>query len=285
MTDDKSMERSLGLNQLKQIEEEGLSDKLAINVSVSGHMSSEISEKIKEILPPIGSFDNSEKNLELIEVANTWQGEGPNTGRQMLIVRFKHCNRKCKFCDTWIKMKTSVAGSYSINDINTALQKTKALMITGGEPTLQTEKISNLENTCQMLWRCDYQLANIETNGFAIDALLMEIDRMKLSQDKVINIIYSPKIFTENDYKVEIAKIYNVISNPMVYVKVVADKNEWCEKFIREIGNHHDRNKIYLMPLGVTVDEIASNWEYCVDLADELNLNISTRMHIVNNFT
>jgi len=284
MINDKSIERSLGLNQLKQLDEENLSDKLAINVSASDHISSEISEKIKEILPPSDSFDSSKKNLELIEVANTWQGEGPQTGRQMLIVRFKHCNRKCEFCDTWIKMKTSVAGSYSIDDINNALKKTKALMITGGEPTLQTENINNLENTCRMIQYCDYQLVNVETNGYAIDALIMEINKMVTSSSSKINIIYSPKIFTENDYKVEINKIYSVISNPMVYVKIVADKNKWCEKFIREIGNHHDRNKIYLMPLGVTVDEIASNWTYCVDLADELNLNISTRMHIVNNF-
>jgi organic radical activating enzyme len=226
----------------------------------------------------------NEQNIKLIEVADTWQGEGPNTGRQMLIVRFKHCNRHCEFCDTWIRMKTTSEGSYSLLDINKALVKTRALMITGGEPTLQSEEIRNLEQTISILQYCDYQLANIETNGYAIDALIMEIERLDLDQSK-INIIWSPKIFNEDDYNVEKTKIGCLLSNPMVFVKIVVDDNEWCEKFIRDIaGWTIDRNKIYLMPKGCTREEIALNWDSCINLADECDTNISTRMHIMNDF-
>jgi 7-carboxy-7-deazaguanine synthase len=226
-----------------------------------------------------------EYTLKLVEVADTWQGEGPNTGRQMLITRFKHCNRHCKFCDTWIKMKTSAEGSYSISDINQALMKTKALMITGGEPTLQTDDIRNLEQTLWMLEFCDYQLANIETNGFAIDALIMAIERTTNIDPSKINIIWSPKIFNENDLNVERTKIGCILENPMVYVKIVADGNEWSEKFIREVSARTtDRGKVYLMTLGTSVKELESNFEYCVDLADACNANLSSRMHIMNGF-
>lgn len=230
-------------------------------------------------------MDTSIKNIKLIELMNTWQGEGPNTGRQMLIARFKHCSMKCPYCDTWIKMKTSIEGLYSIDDINLALSKTRGLMLTGGEPTLENEsgEIKNLTNTLLMIEHCDYQVANIETNGFAIEILL---NNMAIKKDKIVKIMYSPKIFSEKDYKLGIQKVKDVISHPCVYLKIVADKTELTEQFIKEVASFTDsRSKIYLMPLGVTPEEIASNWVYCIDLADECNLNISTRMHIVHSFT
>ena len=277
--DDKKMEDVLGLDQLKQLEKESVQ-------KAEGHkplINPKLSDNVKEILEN-SIADNDVPMIKLIEVANTWQGEGPNTGRQMLITRFKHCNRRCDFCDTWIKMTSSIEGSYSIDDINAALKKTKALMITGGEPTLQTEKIKHLEHTLHMLEKCEYQLANIETNGHMIDMLIFEIDRMKLDQSK-INIMWSPKIFNENDYNIEKSRIGTVICNPMVYVKIVVDGNEWSNKFIKEISSRcGDKNKIYLMPLGVTKEEIAGNWDNCVDMADKYNTNISSRLHIMNDF-
>lgn len=276
--DDKNIEEALGLDQLKKLEEDA---KKELTIPKVGVINIELSEKVAKILT---KDEDSEPVIKLIEVANTWQGEGPNTGRQMLIARFKHCNKHCEFCDTWIKMKTSTEGSYSIDDLNEALSKSKALMITGGEPTLQTDKIKHLEHTLHMLKYCDYQLANIETNGHLVDALIFEIQRMELDQSK-INIIWSPKIFNEQDYIVEKMRIGSILNNPMIYVKVVVDDNEWSTKFIKEVSSQsYNKNKVYLMPLGVTKEEIASNWDKCVDLADECGVNISTRMHIMNDF-
>jgi 7-carboxy-7-deazaguanine synthase len=224
-----------------------------------------------------------DKNIRLVELANTWQGEGPDTGRQMLIARFKHCNLHCSYCDTWIKMKTTVEGSYSISDINSALEKTGGLMVTGGEPTLETDSIHNLTSTLDMITYCNYQTANVETNGCGIEILL---NNMVIKKNTIVNVMYSPKIFSDKDYKEGIEKVKNVISHPSVYLKIVADKTQLTEQFIREVCTlTNDKSKIYLMPMGVTSEEIASNWIYTIDLADECNINISTRMHIVHSFT
>jgi 7-carboxy-7-deazaguanine synthase len=224
-----------------------------------------------------------DKNIRLVELANTWQGEGPDTGRQMLIARFKHCNLHCTYCDTWIKMKTTVEGSYSISDINSALEKTGGLMVTGGEPTLESKSVRNLTSTLEMIDGCNYQTANIETNGCGIEILL---NNMAIKKDRVVSVMYSPKIFSEQDYKEGIEKVKNVISHPSVYLKIVADKTQLTEYFIKEVCTlTNDKNKIYLMPMGTTNEEITSNWVYTIDLADECNINISTRMHIVHSFT
>lgn len=233
-------------------------------------------------------MDTNAKIIKLVELANTWQGEGPDTGRQMMIARFKHCNKHCKFCDTWIKMKTSAEGSYSIDDINMELIKTRGLMITGGEPTFVTPQgsIDNLSQTFMMLDMCEYQLANVETNGFKLEELVNHINKNISNSNKIVHVMYSPKIFSADDYELELENVDIALRTPFVFIKVVADKTEITEKFIRTISEMTgNRNKIYLMPLGVTQEEIAKNWDYCIDLADECNVNISTRMHIMNQFT
>ncbi len=229
-------------------------------------------------------FDINAKSIKLIELANTWQGEGPDTGRAMLIVRFKHCNRKCSYCDTWVKMKVSMEGSYSISDINDALKKTKGLMITGGEPTLNYNNIRNLDDTLKILEHCDYQIANIETNGYDLDGLINGINTIK--NDKIIRIIYSPKIFSDKDFSEALNTFDLIRDNDMVVLKIVADpNNDRNESYILQIsGQCRDKNKIYLMPLGTTRDELDKNFEYCVNLADQCDVNLSSRFHIMSQF-
>jgi len=234
-------------------------------------------------------MDRSDKFIKLVELANTWQGEGPDTGRQMLIARFKYCNRHCKFCDTWIKMKTSIEGSYSINDINQALSKTKGLMITGGEPTMDSGLGSdNFYQTMSMISECEYQVVNVETNGCNIIEFLKKLDNTVLRSDQIVKVMYSPKTFNEEDVTKEYEKVKSVIEHPDVYLKIVADTTQLTESFIKKVAAltvSGNKSKIYLMPLGVTPEEIAKNWDYCINLADDLDLNISTRMHIMNQFT
>jgi len=221
--------------------------------------------------------------IKLVELANTWQGEGPDTGRLMTIARFKYCDKHCAFCDTWIKMKITTEGNYTIQQINETLEKTRGLMITGGEPTFEVpNKISNLTDTLRMLHMCNYEVANVETNGCDIVNLLKGMNSDVVSKTKVM---YSPKIFSEKDFERERNILPIIIDHPSVYVKIVADTNGWVDGFIKYATEiRKNRSKIYLMPLGVTPEEIMKNWPRCIDLADEYNCNLSTRMHIMNQF-
>ncbi len=45
--------------------------------------------------------------VRAIEVFITYQGEGPDSGQRMLLVRYKRCNRNCPWCDTEVKMRIS----------------------------------------------------------------------------------------------------------------------------------------------------------------------------------
>lgn len=219
--------------------------------------------------------------IKLIEVCNTWQGEGPDTGRQMLLVRYKHCNLACSYCDTMIKMKQSAEGSYTLDELNEYISKTKGLMITGGEPSHEP----NYNSTIRMLKYLDYQIANIETNGAQIMRLLSDVNKIqKLSPMKQIKIIYSPKVFNQNSLATELGKISDVISDPKVFLKIVP-VDEYSISLIEQVSiMAKNRSKVYLMPLGSDLEEIKNNWVQTIDLADKYNLNITPRMHISYNF-
>ncbi len=74
------------------------------------------------------------------------QGEGANTGRAALFVRFAGCNLRCSFCDTAFDTFTTC----SAEDITARLlgyckdfgliTDKPMVVLTGGEPTLQTDE-------------------------------------------------------------------------------------------------------------------------------------------------
>ncbi|MCR5198780.1 MAG: 7-carboxy-7-deazaguanine synthase QueE [Prevotella sp.] len=95
----------------------------------------------------------------------TLQGEGHNTGRAAVFVRFAGCNLRCPFCDTAFDSFTEM----SADDILSAMlqvaggpaTKERPLMavLTGGEPTLQVD-----EALVDLLHQPGYYVA-MESNG------------------------------------------------------------------------------------------------------------------------
>jgi len=47
------------------------------------------------------------ETVKVIEAINTFQGEGIDSGKRCLLLRFKYCSRKipCYFCDTQVKLR------------------------------------------------------------------------------------------------------------------------------------------------------------------------------------
>ena len=73
----------------------------------------------------------------LVEIFESLQGEGRNTGRPCVFIRFAGCNLKCPWCDTDVAKKFSA----SLADILKELKqyRAKSVILTGGEPTLVRE--------------------------------------------------------------------------------------------------------------------------------------------------
>lgn len=83
------------------------------------------------------------------EIFYSLQGEGRNTGRAAVFVRFSGCNMRCTFCDTDFSKYEEMAVSDIIERVKSALppdadsrerDKKILVVLTGGEPSLQTDK-------------------------------------------------------------------------------------------------------------------------------------------------
>lgn len=73
----------------------------------------------------------------LVEIFESLQGEGRNTGRPCVFVRFAGCNLACPWCDTDVGERFSMTLDELLAEI--ASYKAKTVVLTGGEPTLIEE--------------------------------------------------------------------------------------------------------------------------------------------------
>ena len=93
------------------------------------------------------------------------QGEGRNTGRAALFVRFAGCNLKCPFCDTDFASYHELSEDYIMAELvvrcmDLGLMEEKPMVVlTGGEPTLQVD-----EYFVDLLHEEDFYVA-MESNG------------------------------------------------------------------------------------------------------------------------
>lgn len=92
------------------------------------------------------------------------QGEGRNTGRAAVFVRFAGCNLRCPFCDTEFDAYTEMTADDILQRVGCLVGDFVAdvpllVVLTGGEPTLQVD-----ETLVDLLHRHGYEVA-MESNG------------------------------------------------------------------------------------------------------------------------
>ena len=99
------------------------------------------------------------------------QGEGRNTGRAAVFVRFAGCNLRCPFCDTDFEEFTMMTDEMILAEIQRLTSSIQTpltsegvgdkllVVLTGGEPTLQVD-----EAFVDLLHQHGYEVA-MESNG------------------------------------------------------------------------------------------------------------------------
>ncbi|MBR1448722.1 MAG: radical SAM protein [Prevotella sp.] len=85
------------------------------------------------------------------------QGEGRNTGRAAVFIRFAGCNLRCPFCDTDFDAYREMTDADILSAI--AAYPSRFVVLTGGEPTLQVD-----EAFVDLLHSRGYEVA-MESNG------------------------------------------------------------------------------------------------------------------------
>ncbi len=95
---------------------------------------------------------------KLVEIFESMQGEGRNSGRRCVFVRFAGCNLNCPWCDTRVECDFELTLEELLKEITS--YRSKSVILTGGEPTI----VSSMEELVASLKGLGYWIA-VETNG------------------------------------------------------------------------------------------------------------------------
>ena len=94
----------------------------------------------------------------LVEIFESLQGEGRNTGRPCVFVRFAGCNLKCPWCDTNVSRRFSLSLADLVSEVKSF--KARSVVLTGGEPSL----VEGMPELVAALKKEGFWIA-VETNG------------------------------------------------------------------------------------------------------------------------
>jgi len=218
--------------------------------------------------------------VKLIENFVSWQGEGPDSGQTMIILRFKTCNLKCPWCDTSVKMRVAAEAPYLISDIqNTINERRAGILVTGGEPTVP----KHIDDAILLLNTLDYPVANVESNGYNLEKLVLDS-----AGSKNINFMYSPKIFNAKDLEQAYEKTESLLDFDNVYYKIVWEDNglipAYCGWLSSKVKGRRAANRIWLMIEGVTRSDLIRNSPDVFDACEKFKFNFSSRNHIIYGF-
>jgi len=222
--------------------------------------------------------ETMEKAVRLIENFCSFQGEGPDVGRAMVILRFKTCNLNCPWCDTRVKMRISNAAYYPLVRIQALIKHKKVgILVTGGEPTVE----KHIQETLSLLNDLDYPVANVESNGYNLEEL---IDKVSPGKQEYIKFIFSPKIFTEEDLELATKKAMRFLDVSNVYFKIVYEDNELMNTYLQFLSLRNGFPHVYLMPEGNTREKLIEHSGAVFDACEKYGFNFSTRAHIIYGF-
>jgi 7-carboxy-7-deazaguanine synthase len=194
--------------------------------------------------------------MRLIEIFYSIQGEGPAMGRSATFVRLAGCNLRCQGCDT----DNRTIQELSVEEVMKGIL-CRMVVITGGEPTLQMEQMSELIS----LLHSQGNEIHIETNG------TNPIPEETL--EKIRYAVVSPKRGSNFHLDFWAGK-------KNVHLKFILGKAPWCwtSELLQDIIPALEKERTWIMAYGTdqNMPQARAAW----DLALSLGINYSDRLHI-----
>lgn len=236
--------------------------------------------------------------MEVSEIFQTWQGEGPRTGYCSIFLRLRRCNLACIWCDTrytwdarlpefqeyadmtprevWWAVRGAMQEPFDVPRPLWAIGSDVPgnLVITGGEPMIWRRAIEEMLGYIPTPWTFE-----IETNGTI----------PPLDTDRNVRYNVSPKLITAYNGKRQTIRPYileQYAALDSVFKFVVTDRvKDWGElrdlvSLLRSWGVD-TRNRILLMAVGTEPEVLKANQAFVYDLAQRLAVGVTFRQHIL----
>lgn len=229
--------------------------------------------------------------LAVSETFYSIQGEGITTGYPAVFLRLGGCNLMCGGwgtqkdselhdgatwrCDTievWMKSKGKEFDDIFDNECKVALQCGAHLVITGGEPLMQQDKlmyfIKYLRQGIPNLY------IEVETNGTIAptNAMLNLVNQWNCSP-KLSNsgMLYDKRV------NAEALHIFN--QHNTIFKFVISNEEDW-EEVLKDYYNKIDKNKVWLMPSGSSQKELKKTKLIVSQICKANTIKFSNRLHI-----
>lgn len=228
-------------------------------------------------------------NISYSEAFRSFQGEGPYLGRPCVFFRTAGCNLACKWCDsayTW-NFGTGAGKFNKADEVHTATvteifdivkslrRRGDGIVLTGGEPVLQAQALSELMSVCLMKG-APWSWASIETAGtFPLPEEL---------EGWLDLIVVSPKLPSSGNDVLKAIK-WPVLrefsrTTKAVFKFVATSPSDLAD--IQTICDEIDANpsKVWLMPEGVDAAHLTESLKWLAPIALDRGWNLTTRLHI-----
>jgi 7-carboxy-7-deazaguanine synthase len=208
----------------------------------------------------------------------TFQGEGPSAGQRAAFLRLAGCNLACTWCDSrhswdWRRYdKEAETRHVPIETVATELlaMDTDLVVITGGEPLLQTEAITHLARTLRAAGRS----VEVETNG--------TIPPPPQLSDLVERFNVSPKLRNAGLGSRPIdtsALAAFAAGGKAVFKFVVCSPDDAAQ--IAALQDALALRPVWVMPQAITPEQVLSGMRQLAEIALEHGWNLTSRLHIL----
>ena len=217
--------------------------------------------------------------LPIVEIFGpTLQGEGPAAGRNAMFIRFGGCNLTCSWCDTpysWDGKRFNLREQIhqmAVPDITARLLPAQICVITGGEPLLYQG--SPGFPLLMMRLKRQYSALHLETNG--------TIEPTEYVIRLFDHITVSPKLPSAGHHKGRDDAWSGWHGIDQAIVKYVVEDEADVELALgRALGLGFTRDRIWVMPQGITAAELEKRWPIVAAAAAHAGINASHRLHVL----
>jgi 7-carboxy-7-deazaguanine synthase len=209
----------------------------------------------------------------------TFQGEGPSAGQRAAFLRLAACNLDCGWCDTpytWDARRFELSRESERMSAVEVLRRIRLigaplLVVTGGEPLLQQDRLPAVLRGC----RRDGCTVEVETNGTVMPAhgLVRLVTRLNVS----------PKL--ANSGVPEARRIRPEVLTGLretgraVFKFVVQGVDDLEE--VAALEAEHGLAPIWVMPCGRTTEEVTSVMRAVAQQVLQRGWNLTSRLHVL----
>lgn len=219
----------------------------------------------------------------------TIQGEGPTAGVPVMFLRLATCNLHCVWCDTpytwnWVGTPFAHPNKFEYNnevhqmdDVGIAQTLYRLggadvmrLVVSGGEPLIQQKSLVSLFQALTDLgWAIE-----VETNG--------TIAPTEQLNQLVTQFNCSPKLSNSGDsatLRIRQNALHTLASNPKTCFKFVIANQKDIDEVLEYVSTYNMQN-VYLMPLGMTVEQLNQTRQQTKLLCKQHNFKFCERLHV-----